>query len=336
MSQRTEPLAIRPGQDSDVPAVIALMKTALGDGNVPRTPEFWHWKHRENPFGRSPMWLAHDGDRLVGVRLFLRWRLRAGGAEYNAVRAVDTATHPDYQGKGIFKRLTLRLLEDEERAGTQLVFNTPNAQSRPGYIKMGWSVSGRLGMWLRPLRPLRMLRAALAGTSGAEDDPTPLDEAVTPHSFEAAERTGLLGQSGGQRFHTPLDARYLDWRYRVPGIRYGSLAEQDALLVFRLRRRGPLRELRLCEAATRDGSLPGTLALRRSVQLVIRRYRPDYVIAALRPDASQLLAPALAGFLPAPALGPILTVRPLAMSKSAPDPTRLGSWSASIGDMELF
>jgi hypothetical protein len=92
MSPQPDSLAIRPGHEDDIPAVIELMRTALGEGNVPRTREFWHWKHRQNPFGASPMWLAHDADKLVGVRLFLRWQLRAGARDYAAVRAVDTAT----------------------------------------------------------------------------------------------------------------------------------------------------------------------------------------------------------------------------------------------------
>jgi hypothetical protein len=42
------------------------------------------------------------------------------------------------------------------------------------------------------------------------------------------------------------------------------------------------------------------------------------------------------GFVPAPYMGPIVTVRPLGQGASLPDPRRFSNFRASIGDMELF
>ena len=41
-----------------------------------------------------------DSGKLVGVRAFMPWMWTKGGKTYQAIRAVDTATHPDYQGRG--------------------------------------------------------------------------------------------------------------------------------------------------------------------------------------------------------------------------------------------
>lgn len=72
--------------------------------------------------------------------MFLRWKFDVPGeGTISAVRAVDTATHPDWQGSGIFTRLTLGALDELRDDGLDVVFNTPNDQSRPGYLKMGWS-----------------------------------------------------------------------------------------------------------------------------------------------------------------------------------------------------
>ena len=70
----------------------------------------------------------------------------------HAVRAVDTATDPEFQGRGIFTRLTLEALDELAADGVDFVFNTPNARSRPGYLKMGWQVVGRLAAAVRPTR----------------------------------------------------------------------------------------------------------------------------------------------------------------------------------------
>src|SRR5688572_23337100 len=102
---------IREATDSDIPEIIALLKISLGESLMPKSERYWRWKHIENPFGRSPVILCWDEGKLVGVRAFMRWEWISEGQLYRAVRAVDTATHPDYQGKGIFKKLTLSLVE---------------------------------------------------------------------------------------------------------------------------------------------------------------------------------------------------------------------------------
>ena len=94
--------------------------------------------HPVDPFGRSFMLVAETDGRIVGLRAFMRWEFVAGDRRFRAVRAVDTATHPDHQGKGIFSRLTLEAL-DSLRDQADFIFNTPNEKSLPGYLKMGWS-----------------------------------------------------------------------------------------------------------------------------------------------------------------------------------------------------
>ncbi len=40
---------------------------------------------------------------MIGFRTFLRWEFEDAGRVVRAVRAVDTATHPDHRGRGIFR-----------------------------------------------------------------------------------------------------------------------------------------------------------------------------------------------------------------------------------------
>jgi len=95
----TTQVAIREYQATDETPVIALLNLALGTARAfERSTAFFRWKHIENPFGRSLMLLA-DSEKVVGLRAFLRWQFRAGGQTIRAVRAVDTATHPDFQRK---------------------------------------------------------------------------------------------------------------------------------------------------------------------------------------------------------------------------------------------
>ena len=74
-----------------------------------------------------------------------------GDKVYRCLRAVDTATHPEHQGKGIFKKLTLQLIDEAAKQGYDFIFNTPNAQSTPGYLKMGWKRWGKVPLWIHPV-----------------------------------------------------------------------------------------------------------------------------------------------------------------------------------------
>src|SRR5713101_901703 len=136
-------LTVQRATSADFPGVLELTRRALGWTDA--DTHFLEWKHLRNPFGPSPMWVATDDDRVVGFRAFLRWEfVTRAGRTVTAVRAVDTATDPAYQGQGIFTRLTTEAIAALTHDGVELIFNTPNAKSLPGYLKMGWQEIGRL------------------------------------------------------------------------------------------------------------------------------------------------------------------------------------------------
>ena len=97
-------MEIREATESDIPDIVALLKKSLGESLMPKTEAYWRWKHLINPFGTSPVLLCWENDKLVGVRAFMRWEWHKGEQVYHALRAVDTATHPEYQGRGLFKK----------------------------------------------------------------------------------------------------------------------------------------------------------------------------------------------------------------------------------------
>ena len=147
-------LEVRSAHPEDEAAVIELLRASLGWRPGDPNEEFFRWKHRDNPFGESPAWVALHQGRVVGYRTFLRWEfVDLEGRVVRGVRAVDTATDPAYQGRGIFRTLTLRGVAELTLAGDALVFNTPNDQSRPGYLKMGWSLARRLPVAVLPAGP---------------------------------------------------------------------------------------------------------------------------------------------------------------------------------------
>jgi len=323
----------------DTEAVLELMRLGLGPG-VPRTPEFWHWKHRANAFGESVGLLAEAGDRPVALRMFLRWRFRGEGRAIAAARAVDTVTHPAWQGRGLFTRLTRLGLERLEASGVALVFNTPNRKSRPGYLKLGWRGAGRVPLMVRVLRPLRLPIALL--TRSRETDPQIDLSAFRPaKDWLASSEVESFGQghNPASRWQTPRSAAYLRWRYGdIPGVHYAVLDADRrggrAALVFRGRPRRGLREIDVAEVLT-DGSRSGIDLAVELLDVLAYRCDADSLVAVARPGTPERLALRRTGFLPARWLAPPLTVRPLSRREWEP-PRTVDCWRWSLGDLEIF
>lgn len=120
----------------DISEIVNLIKKGLDKGY---TEEFFRWKHLKNPFGKSYGLVATDNGKIIGLRMFMFWKFSNINQNKNliAIRPVDTVVDDDYRGKGLFKQLTLRGLE-ECKGKYDLIFNTPNENSLPGYLKMGW------------------------------------------------------------------------------------------------------------------------------------------------------------------------------------------------------
>lgn len=328
-SDRADELTVRRAEAADRPAVIELCRASLGWRAGDPNEAFFAWKHDQNPFGPSPAWVAEaPGGRLVGLRVFLRWRFRRpDGTTFRAVRAVDTATHPEFQGRGIFTRLTLGALPELAGDGVECVFNTPNDQSRPGYLKMGWRVVGRVPVAVRVRSPRSVARMAGA-RAAAEKWSRPCDVGLDAASVlsDRDATAGLLRRCGPPAgIATDRDPEVLAWRYSFAPLRYRAVPLgdrlEDGLVVFRLRRRG-----RALEATVAEALVPPGRSARFAVGWLLRRSGADY---ALRAGGRGAFG---SGFVPAPGLGPVLTWRPLGSCRvPVMDELLLG-----VGDLELF
>lgn len=330
---------IRRYEPDDLPSVLRLLEASLAGGPTgERTADFFRWKHHDNPFGTSYALVAERNGELVAFRTFMRWRFTIDGRVVKAVRAVDTATHPDHQGKGLFKTLTLTALDDL-RTQAEFVFNTPNANSLPGYMKMGWEPVGVVPIHIRPLRPLRFARGLAtakrgAGRSSSVD--SPLQRASDFLADEQAVNP-LLGtvEATHGRLATERTVAYLQWRYGgtgAPDYRVVRLMERDVLAgvaIGRLRWRGGLVEFTLCELLTRT---PTRQAVRRLLAKV-NEVQADHVATHL-PGWTWKRALG-SGYVRVPGQGMLLTTRVVG-ERDSQYLRGLQSWSLSLGDLELF
>jgi GNAT superfamily N-acetyltransferase len=322
----TDDLVVRPAGADDRPQILALLADALGWSDDARHKKLFEWKHDDNVFGSSPAWVAWDGDQLAGFRTFLRWEFEADGAAIPTVRAVDTATDPQYLRRGVFRRLTLHAIDDLQSDRAEFVFNTPNAQSRPGYLRMGWEVVGRVPLATRPVARTGFLRMASARvpaelwsihSSAGEPAAAVLDD-------DSAIEELLASQPRSDRLATRRSVPYLRWRYGFAALDYRAAVLRDSaargVAIFRVRRRGAAHEAVLCEVLSPYGD---HAVGRQLVREVGRTVNADYLLRVAAPRD---------GCIPLPRQGPLLTRRPL-----GPSSTRAGRhWNPSLGDVELF
>lgn len=332
-------LVVRRARPDDRAAMVALAGAALGWSPTDPNAELFAWKHDRSPFGPSPAWVAELDGELVGVRVLLRWTFVApGDRRVHAVRAVDTATAPGHRGLGIFRRLTMAAVDELTAEGTDIVFNTPNDQSRPGYLKMGWEVLGRVPVGVAVRRPSGVVAMARARVPAAKwSTPTAVgDDASVVLGPDAApaDRAALAralgahpGPVDGALLATERTPALFAWRYADGPLQYRVLRRgrhlDDGFAVFRLRRRGSALEATVCDVVHPDHD---PRVHHQLVRAVLAETGASYAISVQRrplgPGASVLL----------PGSGPVLTWRPLARTAVAP----LAQWDLRLGDIELF
>lgn len=323
-------ISIRKATLEDIPSIVALLKLSLGDSLIPKSEAYWRWKHVDNPFGPSPVVVSEHNNEIVGVRAFMRWQWQRAGHTINAVRAVDTATHPAYQGQGIFRNLTLHLLKECKQEGVEIVFNTPNSKSLSGYLKMGWEKAGRMPVMINFLRPVNIAKQLMGwGDAPSNADPEVWQVVDDPTFPDLVAAHRLIFKHTIQSTHTHETVR---WRYAtVPVARYGAIpiamgSTLVASAFFRIKPSSFGTEFRVTDVFVKDPKFRNALAKR--INEMARNFGADYITNSYK-------AAFHGGVLSIPMKGPIVTVKQLNVESLNPF-VNFTEWAPSLGDLELF
>lgn len=312
-------MIIREAVKKDVPNILRVLKASLGESSSKKTEAVWNYKHVLNPFGSSLVLVAEEDNEIVGVRAFMRWKWQNDQKSFSAFRAVDTATHPKHQGKGIFKKLTQKALELGIKGNNDFVFNTPNEQSRPGYLKMGWEQISKLEIDIYVGNPFYFFSSVLEYTSQIN---------YTHKNFN--NFLDIYNKNQKQKFiYTYKTIDFLIWRYENnPMQKYCVIAEDNYYLAVYLKVRGKLKEMRISEQLFIDET--GKKASNRKVRELGREFGAHIITVA--PSTNKIKPLKLNG-----KFGPFLTIKKLEIDSSDfNELKRLCSWDYSLGDLELF
>lgn len=314
-------MLIRKAKGTDIPEIVEILRASLGEGDLPRTTDVWKFKHVENPFGESLVLLAIEEEKIIGVRAFMRWQWQKNGDLHACFRAVDTATHPEHQGKGVFKQLTLKAIEIAAEEGNQFIFNTPNEKSRPGYLKMGWKPAGKLEVGLLP--------AYSSFWKAGNGAPYSVSKTSSPEELEGLCIKWNARRKAESGIFTPKTPAFLEWRYeKNPLQQYEVLSTPNFYLAVYVKKRGNIREMRIAECIMDDVDVSSQI--KKSLIKLASKFGVQVI--SYSPKLLNMGFWSLRGNF-----GPILTFRELNITpKEEAEFLEVENWSYSLGDLELF
>lgn len=196
------PYELRPLDLSDagLAQVTALLRTVFPEA-AHFTADVLRWQYVDNPDGPAVGFNAWAGDTLAAHYVTIPMRARVDGMEEAGLLSLNTATHPQHQGKGLFTRLAEATYAAGAAQGKGFVVGVANANSTPGFTR-------KLGF---------QLVAPLDARLGA--GPLP-----------------WRAQAAGPRFAPVHDAGKLAWRLAHPAYRYGRALQGGHTVLLSARR----------------------------------------------------------------------------------------------------
>lgn len=187
-------LTIRPAGTS--PAQLGAYSTLLNAvfATDKFTPQAIAWRYRDNPAGPVVGADAWDGDRLAAHYVTCPLEAKIDGQLVRGLVSLNTATHPDYQGQGLFTRLAETAYGQGAAAGYGFVIGVANANSTPGFLrKLAFQDVGRLHAGLLARLPKAFSSAAVQYQGAWRDELLSWRLANPQGRYATARRGALLG-----------------------------------------------------------------------------------------------------------------------------------------------
>jgi hypothetical protein len=97
--------------------------------------EYLEWLYCKNPNGNAIGFDAWDGEQLAAHYVCIPTKVRIKEKICDVLLSLNTATHPKYQGKGLFTKLAEMTYEAGVTADFDGVYGVANANSTPGFVK---------------------------------------------------------------------------------------------------------------------------------------------------------------------------------------------------------
>jgi len=249
---------IRPFCSEDLPQVLKLMADNYGRHY---SPEWWKWKHEDNPFGKSIIRVAEDDGQIVGTRSLWAWNFNYMGRSVKAYQPCDTLVDRAYRGKGLFSKMTLDAISEAIRMEAQFLYNFPNNNSVAGYLKLGWQLVDNIPWYIK-----------VTQISGLPSFNKQLKRRILDQNFcetvKVVPKEKQLDTSS--IFKTLWSNKYIQWRYNNELLgKYKSFGNSSDSNIYSLYNNKGLKELVLLNSEISSDALDSAIYIGKRVATYI-------------------------------------------------------------------
>lgn len=227
---------------SEQKELLSFLRLAYPDDPRRSDPEFWKWHTLENPYTSQadiPLWIAKDGDRVVGQVAGIPMELNVNGAARRAIWIVDLVVLEAYRGRGLGKQLMLA----GRNYGPPVCALGFNESSGPILLALNWTPLGPIsrhqkllfpGNTLKqvssfaPLRGLVNLSYAIVRRGASNSLPSNQFEVSEISEFD--ESFDDLWQRARNQWKCSVtrSSRFLEWQFKLqPGKKFVILGLRD-------------------------------------------------------------------------------------------------------------
>jgi len=126
---------LRKYRDGDEQAIVELLNIAFGRWH---NLEYWKWRYKKNPAGSPIIWLAEHDSKIIGHCAVIPIRMKVGNTYITGSFNRNAATHPEYQGKGVFSSIINRCYQDAAEKDIPLTYGFANINLGPTYKRYEW------------------------------------------------------------------------------------------------------------------------------------------------------------------------------------------------------
>jgi GNAT superfamily N-acetyltransferase len=127
--------------ESDLKEYATLFAVCFPDAKKLADVAYLRWLYAENPCGAVVGYNARHEGRLVAHYVCVPMSVTSEGQIRSALLSLNTATHPEFQGKGLFTRLAELTYAAGAEEGAELIYGVANGNSTPGFVrKLGFSL----------------------------------------------------------------------------------------------------------------------------------------------------------------------------------------------------
>ena len=145
---------IRDGNERDLEGILSLRRMVFGEMEKDKLdPGVWKWEFIEDPDGRGFLYIAENGNEVIGHFADLPRRFSVGGEEVFATLSLDLMVHPEYRRQGIFAALGNHGIQRvKSEKGLFMTAYPIRPETIGGLKKIGWREVVELPVLVYPIR----------------------------------------------------------------------------------------------------------------------------------------------------------------------------------------